>query len=432
MASLYDRISKGNMAVSEITDSMRYATSEGGKFYQSMEKQSKTLNGQLSTLKDNAMQLLGSITEGMSENLASQMLPMVNNIVGELQTAFDEGGYQGLLDTATDMLPDLMGMMTGKLQDAISGLSRWLPQGVSAIMSTLPSAIKGASAVLPQITTALFDTASMVVNDLITMLPELVPALLDGIGNMAASLAKGTLHMFFSVFNGIGNAIKHMNQEFIKDGVNTDALKNLDFKMDVDVDTSAATSEIAKAYDTIREALQTDLLTDEQKEEIMSMLGEDADAIKSKLMEFGLSEPEAQGIADQISSGGATIVDALNALNLGVDAGTIAKWFVQAKGSNVALRHFAEMAGLDDDDVDAIIGVYNEANGRLADETPSVAETIYDALTDGLADDEETVSGLKAKVEAWATDRMTDIEEGYNAALKKLDPTAPDYEAKVA
>lgn len=432
MASLYDRISKGKMAISEITDSMRYATSEGGKFYQSMEKQSKTLNGQLSTLKDNAMQLLGSITEGMSENLASQMLPMVNNIVGELQTAFDEGGYQGLLDTATDMLPDLLGMMTGKLQDAISGLSRWLPQGVSAIMSTLPSAIKGASAVLPQITTALFDTASMVVNDLINMLPELIPALLEGIGNMAASLAEGTLHMFFSVFDGVHNAIKHLNQEFIADGVDTDALKNLDFKMDVDVDTSAATSKIATAYDTIREALQTDLLTDEQKDEIMSMLGEDADAIKSKLMEFGLSEPEAQSIADTISSGGATIAEALNGLNLGVDAGTVAKWFVQAKGSNVALRHFAEMAGLDDDDVDAIIGVYNEANGRLADETPSIAETIYDALTDGLADDEETVSGLKAKVEAWATDRMTDIEEGYNAALKKLDPTAPDYEAKVA
>lgn len=432
MASLYDRVSKGTMAISEITDSMRYATSEGGKFYQSMEKQSKTLNGQLSTLKDNASALLGSLTEGLTDDLAVNLLPLANNIVGELQSAFEQGGMDGLIATATDMIPDLLGMMTGKLQDAISGLSRWLPQGVSAIMSTLPNAIKSTSAVLPQITTALFDTASMVVNDLISMLPELIPALMEGIENMAVSLAKGVLQIFTGVFDGIGNAIKHMNQEFIRDGVDTDALKNLDFKMDVDVDTSAATSEIAKAYETIREALQTDLLTDEQKDEIMNMLGEDADAIKSKLMEFGLSEPEAQSIADTISSGGATIAEALNGLNLGVDAGTIAKWFIQANGSNVALRHFAEMAGLDDDDVDAIIGVYNEANGRLADETPSVAETIYDALTDGLADDEETVSGLKAKVEAWATDRMDDIEKAYNAAVAKLDPTAPDYEAKVA
>ena len=62
LASLYDRISKGKMSVDEITQSMRYATSEGGKFFGSMEKQSQTLNGQLSTLKDNADQLLGSLT----------------------------------------------------------------------------------------------------------------------------------------------------------------------------------------------------------------------------------------------------------------------------------------------------------------------------------------------------------------------------------
>ena len=39
MSDLYDRISDGKMSVDEITESMKYATSEGGKFYQSMEKQ---------------------------------------------------------------------------------------------------------------------------------------------------------------------------------------------------------------------------------------------------------------------------------------------------------------------------------------------------------------------------------------------------------
>lgn len=75
MASLYDRISKGKISVDEITESMRHATSEGGRFYQSMEKQSQTLSGQLSTLKDNADQLLGSLTEGVSEGLRDQILP---------------------------------------------------------------------------------------------------------------------------------------------------------------------------------------------------------------------------------------------------------------------------------------------------------------------------------------------------------------------
>lgn len=432
MASLYDRISKGNMAVSEITDSMRYATSEGGKFFQSMEKQSKTLNGQLSTLKDNAMQLLGSITEGMSENLASQMLPMVNNIVGELQTAFDEGGYQGLLDAATGMIPDLLKMIDGKFDGVVMSISRWGPKIADALMSGLPDAVKGASANISKLTTALFEVATTVATDLVNMLPELAPLVYDGILNIMDSALDGIGKMFTGIWDSVESLFHDGKKKIAGLWVDTTYTTEIQAGIDASIDTSEAENAIEAAYDTIRQALESSPLTEEQKAALLNMLGDDADEIKNKLMEFGLSDEEAQSIADAISSGGATIVDALNALNLGVNAGTIVKWYVQANGSNVALRHYAEMAGLDDDDVDAIIGIYNEANGRLADGTPNVAETIYDALTDGLADDEETVSGLKNKVETWATDRMTDIETAYNAAIKKLDPTAPDYEAKVA
>lgn len=432
MASLYDRISKGNMAVSEITDSMRYATSEGGKFFQSMEKQSKTLNGQLSTLKDNAMQLLGSITEGMSENLASEMLPLVNNIVGELQTAFDEGGYQGLLDAATGMIPDLLKMIDGKFDGVVMSISRWGPKIADALMSGLPDAVKGASANISKLTTALFEVATTVATDLVNMLPELAPLVYDGILNIMDSALDGIGKMFTGIWDSVESLFHDGKKKIAGLWVDTTYSAEIQAGIDAKIDTSEAESAIEAAYDTIRQALESSPLTEEQKAALLNMLGDDADEIKNKLMEFGLSDEEAQSIADAISSGGATIVDALNALNLGVDAGTIVKWYVQANGSNVALRHYAEMAGLDDDDVDAIIGIYNEANGRLADGTPNVAETIYDALTDGLADDEETVSGLKNKVETWATDRMTDIETAYNAAIKKLDPTAPDYEAKVA
>ena len=55
MTNLYDRISKGKISVDEITASMERSTSVGGKYFQSMEKQSKTVNGQISTLKDNAI-----------------------------------------------------------------------------------------------------------------------------------------------------------------------------------------------------------------------------------------------------------------------------------------------------------------------------------------------------------------------------------------
>lgn len=432
MESLYDRISSGTLSIEEITESMQAATSAGGKFYQSMEKQSQTLSGQLSTLQDNANELLGSITQGMADDMSAYLLPMANNMIAELQDALKNGGMDGLVDTATDMIPDLLGMMTGKLQDAISGMSRWMPKAVNSLMSTLPSAIKGGTQIIPQITSALFEVASVVISDLVTMLPELAPALLKGIADLGVSIAEGTFKMFDGLLTGVSDMIGHLNQEFISDGVNMDALKNLDFKMDLDMDTSAATSEISTAYSEIREALQTELLTQEQKDAILEMIGSDASEIKAKLMEFGIPSEEAASIAETISNGGQTIIDALNALNVGADAKTILKWYGQAKGSNVALRHCAEAAGLSGDEIDTIIGLYNEMNGRLSTETPNIAETIYAALTDGLADDETTVSGLKEQVEGWASDRMTEIEEGYEAALAKLDPTAPDYNAKVA
>ena len=42
MESLYDRISKGTMSVDEITSSFARSSAEGGKYFNSMEKQSKT------------------------------------------------------------------------------------------------------------------------------------------------------------------------------------------------------------------------------------------------------------------------------------------------------------------------------------------------------------------------------------------------------
>ena len=97
MASLYDRISKGNISVDEITDSMKRATSKGGKYFQSMEKQSKTFNGQWSTMKDNIDQFLGTLSKGLFDKLSKTIMPKVNDAISGLHDAFQKGGLSGLL-----------------------------------------------------------------------------------------------------------------------------------------------------------------------------------------------------------------------------------------------------------------------------------------------------------------------------------------------
>lgn len=107
MASLYDRISKGTLSVDEITAAMQRSTSEGGKYFQSMDKQSETLNGQWSTLKDNFNNTLGSILKPINEMLTNNILPAVNDFMGKLQEKIDNGSLQEFVD----ILKNVMGII---------------------------------------------------------------------------------------------------------------------------------------------------------------------------------------------------------------------------------------------------------------------------------------------------------------------------------
>lgn len=126
MASLYDRISKGTISIDEITASMERSTSVGGKYFQSMEKQSQTLNGQWSTAQDNFSNLLGSILQPISEMLTNNILPAVNDFMSKLQEKIDNGGLDSFLNTLkgilTVIVPLTTAVITFKAAMAIKGI----------------------------------------------------------------------------------------------------------------------------------------------------------------------------------------------------------------------------------------------------------------------------------------------------------------------
>lgn len=434
MASLYDRISDGTMAISEITESMKYATSEGGKFYQSMEKQSKTLSGQLSTLKDNANELLGSITSGMSEDLAQSMLPLANEMIGKLQEAFTSGGTDRLISTATDMIPDLLSMMTGKLEEGLSGLAKWAPKGVQALMKAIPGAIKANTSAIPQITSAMFDVASVVVRDLVGMLPELVPELAEGVIGTFESIVTGGLNVVEGLYDGIEQAM-HQGQEKIA-GVWVDAEKVAKHDLRIDfslvADTSGAKSKIESAYDEIRSALNTDLLTDAQREEIIGMIGDDYDAIYDKLISFGLKPEESSSIAETISGMGQQFIDGFSELDVGIDSRNLARLALQAYGSRLKLQKILQSEGLSDEDIGKVVEVFDEMNGKLNEQVPSVVQEIYDKLSDGKPDDQQTVEALTGQISGYINGLIGKTKTAYENKLAELDPASSDYASKKA
>ena len=61
MVDLKKRMEEGGISAQEVADAMATATDKGGRFYQGMEKGSKTLSGRMSTLKDNAKMALRAL-----------------------------------------------------------------------------------------------------------------------------------------------------------------------------------------------------------------------------------------------------------------------------------------------------------------------------------------------------------------------------------
>lgn len=196
MASLYDRISNGTLSVDEITASMERSTSAGGKYFQSMEKQSKTLSGQLSTLKDNASQALGAFAQSSSDALSGNILPTLNNgleqITEQLKSgnmgALGEVGGQmvaGLVTSITQQMPQLLNTTSSLLSNMFYGLKQQLPTIMSSLLGGFGDFF---TTQLPNITSNLVALLKGVMVSLNSQLPTLVPQLISGLTSMLSSI----------------------------------------------------------------------------------------------------------------------------------------------------------------------------------------------------------------------------------------------------
>ncbi len=85
MGELRKDMEAGNISFDMVTESMKSATSEGGMFFGSMDKQSKTLNGQLSTLKDTFMTALGDAVMPLSIYVKDVLVPKITELIGKFQ-----------------------------------------------------------------------------------------------------------------------------------------------------------------------------------------------------------------------------------------------------------------------------------------------------------------------------------------------------------
>ena len=69
-------VQRGQISSDIVEKSMEIATSAGGRFYQAMEKQSKTAAGLISTLKDNVNMLGGEASQAFRNQLRQKRSPL--------------------------------------------------------------------------------------------------------------------------------------------------------------------------------------------------------------------------------------------------------------------------------------------------------------------------------------------------------------------
>src|SRR5699024_626385 len=82
----------------DIADAMKTATSEGGRYYKSMEKSSKTMNGKMSSALDALNTALGDLTESLLP-LATKAIEKITEWANAF-TELDDESKQTILTIA--------------------------------------------------------------------------------------------------------------------------------------------------------------------------------------------------------------------------------------------------------------------------------------------------------------------------------------------
>ncbi len=117
-----------NMTISYdlLTQALQAASEEGGRYYNSMDTQSQTMNGRVSTLKDNVSQLAGLLTGDLSSGVGV-VIGNLNDLIVKAQEAYKTDGWIGLAGAITG-LTEPINTAKNAFKDFASKATTWLDQ----------------------------------------------------------------------------------------------------------------------------------------------------------------------------------------------------------------------------------------------------------------------------------------------------------------
>lgn len=223
MAEVRQRVSDGEVSFEELSEALRIATDEGGQFFNAMENQSKTFDGQMSTLQDNVSALAGTLTEDLFASLAENTLPQLNQWVDELLTAATEEGITGAIDMAgtivsqalTSLLeaaPSFIETAANLVNSFLTGVQETAPQVAQAGVGLLASLVEGCMKTIPEI----IETAVVVMNNFLASIQGELPNVIDAAFDIVLSLIDGLIDMLPELLSAAAYLVVALNAKIIE------------------------------------------------------------------------------------------------------------------------------------------------------------------------------------------------------------------------
>lgn len=194
-----------------LTAALQKASEEGGRYYNAMETQSQTMSGRIETLKDNWSQLLGTLTEGLTET-EGKLVTAASGWVQRLQEAFETSGANGLIQAGGHIVDDIAtGISDGipslatQAAGAVQNFALYLQDNTGQIVDTggqlLTSLANGILSTAPIVANAAVQTVSSLAVELWNNADEIFTAGADLLGK----LVEGFLSLTGNVIEAIGN-----------------------------------------------------------------------------------------------------------------------------------------------------------------------------------------------------------------------------------
>lgn len=145
MEEVRKRMSQGKVTYKEVEQALIDATSKGGTFYQGMAKGSQTLEGRISTLKDNFNSFLGEATKPLFDFLANTAVPALIKLTEKLSNLSPK---TKMLITIFAALAAIIPVIITAIGGLIVGIGSVITAvgAISGVLTVISGALAGISA----------------------------------------------------------------------------------------------------------------------------------------------------------------------------------------------------------------------------------------------------------------------------------------------